>query len=139
MMFVQTPFMKSSECDVKRSVLGYLARYSSSQTQAPKSRWFVGSSNSSNIGSTNSACARATRMRQPPDMSLVCLSIICWLNPRPCSSSQARASNVSGSILSSLSLMPASRSAFFSGSSSNSCWLNCSSLSCSLATTSTTA
>mmetsp|Transcript_26940 Transcript_26940/g.62810 ORF Transcript_26940/g.62810 Transcript_26940/m.62810 type:complete len:122 (+) Transcript_26940:1243-1608(+) len=121
MMLVHTPFKKSSECEVKRRVLGYLERYSSSHTHAPRSKWLVGSSKMSSIGSTKSACARATRMRQPPDMSLVNLSIICWANPRPCSSSHARASKVEGSIFSSFSLICASKSAFFSGSSSKSC------------------
>mmetsp|Transcript_12971 Transcript_12971/g.24531 ORF Transcript_12971/g.24531 Transcript_12971/m.24531 type:complete len:109 (-) Transcript_12971:563-889(-) len=105
MMFVQTPFMKSSECEVKRSVLGYRDKYSSSQTQAPKSKWLVGSSRSSSIGSTKSACASATRIRQPPDMSLVAFCIMSRVKPRPWSSSQARGSKVEGSILSSLSPM----------------------------------
>mmetsp|Transcript_82252 Transcript_82252/g.266604 ORF Transcript_82252/g.266604 Transcript_82252/m.266604 type:complete len:186 (-) Transcript_82252:374-931(-) len=139
MMLVQTPFMKSSEWDVKSRVFGYLDRYSSSQTQAPRSRWFVGSSSSSSMGSTKSAWARATRMRQPPDMSFVNLFIICSVKPRPWSSSQARASKVSGSILSSLSPMVARRSALPSGSSSRSFMLRASRRSCSLATTSTTA
>mmetsp|Transcript_105600 Transcript_105600/g.275743 ORF Transcript_105600/g.275743 Transcript_105600/m.275743 type:complete len:234 (-) Transcript_105600:23-724(-) len=78
-------------------------------------------------------------MRQPPDMSLVCLCIIFSVKPRPCRSSQARGSNVSGSILSSFSPMTPSISAFFSASSSMSLLTSSVSRSCSFATTSTTA
>mmetsp|Transcript_3589 Transcript_3589/g.9114 ORF Transcript_3589/g.9114 Transcript_3589/m.9114 type:complete len:132 (+) Transcript_3589:1387-1782(+) len=131
--------MKSSECEVKSKVFGYFERYSSSQTQAPRSRWFVGSSSSKSMGSTKRAWARATRMRQPPDMSLVCLCIIFSVKPRPCRSSQARGSNVSGSILSSLSWITPSMSACFSTSSSMSLRLSASRRACSEATTSTTA
>mmetsp|Transcript_4874 Transcript_4874/g.11041 ORF Transcript_4874/g.11041 Transcript_4874/m.11041 type:complete len:84 (+) Transcript_4874:1092-1343(+) len=83
MISVQTPFMKSSECEVRIMDIGYCARYSSSQTHAPRSRWFVGSSSTSNVGFLKRACARATRMRQPPDMSFVGLAIIASENPRP--------------------------------------------------------
>mmetsp|Transcript_14731 Transcript_14731/g.26053 ORF Transcript_14731/g.26053 Transcript_14731/m.26053 type:complete len:99 (+) Transcript_14731:203-499(+) len=61
------------------------------------SKWFVGSSSSSSVGRTKRARASATRMRHPPDMSLVDFAIICLLKPRPCSSSEARTSNVEGS------------------------------------------
>mmetsp|Transcript_64316 Transcript_64316/g.88968 ORF Transcript_64316/g.88968 Transcript_64316/m.88968 type:complete len:243 (+) Transcript_64316:341-1069(+) len=91
------------------------------------------------MGSTKRACASATRMRQPPDMSWVNLFIIGTVKPRPCSSSHARGSKVLGSILSSLSPMTWRRSAFFSGSSSQSFMLSSSRRACSLATTSTTA
>mmetsp|Transcript_3590 Transcript_3590/g.9118 ORF Transcript_3590/g.9118 Transcript_3590/m.9118 type:complete len:147 (+) Transcript_3590:1176-1616(+) len=104
-----------------------------------RSRWFVGSSSSKSMGSTKRAWARATRMRQPPDMSLVCLCIIFSVKPRPCRSSQARGSNVSGSILSSLSWITPSMSACFSTSSSMSLRLSASRRACSEATTSTTA
>mmetsp|Transcript_31317 Transcript_31317/g.70937 ORF Transcript_31317/g.70937 Transcript_31317/m.70937 type:complete len:84 (-) Transcript_31317:247-498(-) len=83
MMSVHTVFMKSSECEVRMIVEGYLARYSSSQTHAPRSRWLVGSSRMSSVGFLNRACARATRMRQPPDMSLVALCIMVSPKPRP--------------------------------------------------------
>mmetsp|Transcript_32749 Transcript_32749/g.83669 ORF Transcript_32749/g.83669 Transcript_32749/m.83669 type:complete len:104 (-) Transcript_32749:711-1022(-) len=97
MVWVHTPSRKSSLCEIMMRHLSYVLRYSSSHTHASRSRWLVGSSSSSKVGRTNSARASATRMRHPPDMSLVDRAIICLLKPRPCSSSAARTSKVEGS------------------------------------------
>mmetsp|Transcript_96997 Transcript_96997/g.175270 ORF Transcript_96997/g.175270 Transcript_96997/m.175270 type:complete len:261 (-) Transcript_96997:75-857(-) len=51
--------------------------------QASKSRWLVGSSKSSTEGAAKSACASATRMRQPPDMCFVFRSIGTSLSSKP--------------------------------------------------------
>ena len=59
------------------------ARYCSNHTQAPRSKWLVGSSNRSIVGSMNSAWASATLIRHPPDMSHVFFAIISSLNPSP--------------------------------------------------------
>mmetsp|Transcript_122277 Transcript_122277/g.342265 ORF Transcript_122277/g.342265 Transcript_122277/m.342265 type:complete len:186 (+) Transcript_122277:53-610(+) len=123
MISVQTPFMKSSECDVKTMVVGYPARYSSSHTQAPRSKWFVGSSRMRSVGFLKSACAKATRMRQPPDMSLVARAIIVSVKPRPWRSAPASGSKVSGDMRSNLSPRSSRTSAFSSGSSSQSVWM----------------
>lgn len=68
-----------------------------------RTRWLVGSSRRSKWGLTNSALARATRIRHPPDMSFVGFFIISWLKPKPCKRDPALASNVEGSISSSSS------------------------------------
>mmetsp|Transcript_27729 Transcript_27729/g.90753 ORF Transcript_27729/g.90753 Transcript_27729/m.90753 type:complete len:110 (-) Transcript_27729:673-1002(-) len=85
-------------------------RYCSSHTHASRSRWFVGSSSSKSVGCTKSARARATRMRQPPDMSFVFFLSILSLNPRPTSSFVAWVSNEDGSSSSSFSYMSWRRS-----------------------------
>mmetsp|Transcript_66628 Transcript_66628/g.192450 ORF Transcript_66628/g.192450 Transcript_66628/m.192450 type:complete len:140 (+) Transcript_66628:1122-1541(+) len=138
MISVQTPFMKSSECEVKTTVVGYEARYSSSQTQAPKSKWFVGSSSTKSVGFLNNACAKATRMRQPPDMSLVALAIMASVKPKPWSKAPASGSNVSGAIRSNLSPNISKTSALPSGSSSQSFWIRPSMRSYSFCATSIT-
>lgn len=76
----------------------------SSHITALRSRWFVGSSKSSKVGSINNALkkkqrshshkfshsnrdahlARETLIRQPPDRCFVGLSCICAVKPRPC-------------------------------------------------------
>mmetsp|Transcript_9520 Transcript_9520/g.26681 ORF Transcript_9520/g.26681 Transcript_9520/m.26681 type:complete len:103 (-) Transcript_9520:557-865(-) len=96
-MCVHTPLRKSWEWEMMMRHLSYVLRYSSSHTQASRSRWLVGSSSSSSVGRANSARARDTRMRQPPDMSLVARAIIVLSKPSPCSSSAARTSKVAGS------------------------------------------
>lgn len=57
--------------------------YLSNHITAFKSKWFVGSSSSKSVGSKNKALARLTRILQPPDKSLVGLSIIFFVKPRP--------------------------------------------------------
>mmetsp|Transcript_95889 Transcript_95889/g.240345 ORF Transcript_95889/g.240345 Transcript_95889/m.240345 type:complete len:186 (-) Transcript_95889:347-904(-) len=138
MISVHTPFMKSSECEVSTIVVGYCAKYSSSQTHAPKSKWFVGSSSKSNVGLLKRACASATRMRQPPDMSFVALCIIASVKPRPCSKLPASGSKVSGAMRSNLSPSISRMSALASGSSSHNFWTSPSSLSYSFCATSMT-
>ncbi len=54
------------ECETKTRHLLYVLRYSSSHTQASRSRWLVGSSSSSRVGAANSALARATLILHPP-------------------------------------------------------------------------
>mmetsp|Transcript_11316 Transcript_11316/g.52579 ORF Transcript_11316/g.52579 Transcript_11316/m.52579 type:complete len:104 (+) Transcript_11316:835-1146(+) len=103
MMWVHTPLRKSWEWLTRMRHFLYLARYPSSHTHASRSRWLVGSSRSNSVGSAKSALASATRMRQPPDMSLVGLWIIICVNPRAWRSSEALDSKVLGSISSSLS------------------------------------
>mmetsp|Transcript_12320 Transcript_12320/g.29855 ORF Transcript_12320/g.29855 Transcript_12320/m.29855 type:complete len:112 (-) Transcript_12320:1662-1997(-) len=98
MMCVQTPLRKSCEWLTRIRHFLYLARYPSSQTHASRSRWFVGSSSSSKVGCANRALASATRMRHPPDMSLVALWIMACVKPRAKRSSDARTSKVLGSI-----------------------------------------
>jgi hypothetical protein len=99
-MFVQTPFKKSMECETRTRVLGHFFRYSSSHTHASRSKWAVGSSRSSKEGFTNSALAKATRIRHPPDMSLVFFLMVVGLKPRPVRMSEARVAKVEGSIAS---------------------------------------
>ena len=48
-----------------------------------KSRWLVGSSNSSRVGSMNSARAKETRMRHPPENWFVGRPCISASKPRP--------------------------------------------------------
>mmetsp|Transcript_6155 Transcript_6155/g.22530 ORF Transcript_6155/g.22530 Transcript_6155/m.22530 type:complete len:104 (+) Transcript_6155:1184-1495(+) len=98
MMCVHTPFRKSCECETRMRHFLYLARYPSSHTHASKSRWFVGSSRRSSVGSAKSALASATRILHPPDMSSVFRWIIVSVNPSAWRSSAARDSNVFGSI-----------------------------------------
>lgn len=57
--------------------------YLSNHITAFKSKWFVGSSKRRSVGSRNNARAKLTRIRQPPDKSLVGRSIILRVNPRP--------------------------------------------------------
>mmetsp|Transcript_58813 Transcript_58813/g.144175 ORF Transcript_58813/g.144175 Transcript_58813/m.144175 type:complete len:106 (-) Transcript_58813:583-900(-) len=102
-MFVHTPLRKSCEWLVITRILSYVLRWSSSHTHEPRSRWLVGSSRRRMVGATKSACASATRMRHPPDMSAVRLAIPTLSKPRPCSSSPARCSNDDGSSASSFS------------------------------------
>mmetsp|Transcript_8617 Transcript_8617/g.27096 ORF Transcript_8617/g.27096 Transcript_8617/m.27096 type:complete len:87 (+) Transcript_8617:1089-1349(+) len=84
MIWLHTPFKKSCECDTTiRQRLNSFFRYSSSHTHDSRSRWLVGSSSSRMLGLTNNARASATRMRQPPDMSLVARFIITLSKPRP--------------------------------------------------------
>eukprot|EP00955_Chlamydomonas_euryale_P083682 363883-Chlamydomonas_euryale.AAC.1 len=64
----------------------------SDPTPACRSRWLVGSSRSSRSGSTNSARARATRMRHPPENVFVGRRIIAASNERPDRIVAARAS-----------------------------------------------
>jgi len=97
-MLVQTPFRKSIECETRMRVLGHFFRYSSSHTHASRSKCAVGSSSSSREGFTNSALARATRIRHPPDMSLVFFLMVTGLKPRPVRMRDARVANVDGSI-----------------------------------------
>ncbi len=103
MMLVHTPFMKSWECETSRRMRENLASVSSSHTHASRSRWLVGSSRTSRHGSTNSARARAMRMRQPPEKSRVFLACMVLVKPRPCRIWPARAAAVSASSLSSRS------------------------------------
>mmetsp|Transcript_95895 Transcript_95895/g.240356 ORF Transcript_95895/g.240356 Transcript_95895/m.240356 type:complete len:186 (-) Transcript_95895:88-645(-) len=138
MISVQTPFIKSSECEVKMMVVGYDAKYSSSQTHAPRSKWLVGSSRMSSVGLLNRAWASATRIRQPPDMSLVALCIMVSVKPKPCSKLPASGSNVSGAILSSLSPNISRMSVLPSASSSHSFWIRLSRRSYSFCATSIT-
>src|SRR2546421_7430722 len=97
-MFVQTPFKKSIECETRMRVLVHFLRCSSSHTQASRSRWAVGSSRRSREGLTNRALASATRIRHPPDMSFVFLLMVFLLKPRPVRMRAARVWNVDGSI-----------------------------------------
>src|SRR5271156_3384859 len=99
-MFVQTPFRKSMECETRMRVLVHFLRYSSSHTQASRSRCAVGSSRRSREGLTKSAFANATRILHPPDMSFVFLLIVFLLKPRPVRIREARVWNVDGSMLS---------------------------------------
>lgn len=99
-IFVQTPFRKSMEWETRISVRSHFFMYSSSHTQASKSKWAVGSSSRSNAGLTNRALARATRMRHPPDISLVFFWIVFLLKPRPVRMRDARTWKVEGSMLS---------------------------------------
>ena len=53
-----------------------------SQSTASMERWFVGSSNSRRSGAANSAEAKATRTRQPPESSLTGRAASSSLKPR---------------------------------------------------------
>src|ERR1700743_1067274 len=99
-MFVQTPLRKSIECDTRINVLSHFFRYSSSHTQASRSRWAVGSSRRRSDGLTKRALPSATRIRPPPDMSLVFLWMVFLLKPKPVKMRDARTSKVLGSIAS---------------------------------------
>mmetsp|Transcript_6209 Transcript_6209/g.19205 ORF Transcript_6209/g.19205 Transcript_6209/m.19205 type:complete len:100 (-) Transcript_6209:675-974(-) len=98
MMSVHTQLRNSLACDTTSRVFGHLTRYSSSHSTACRSRWLVGSSRSSRSGSTNSARARATRMRHPPENVFVGRRIIAASNERPDRIVAARASAPSASI-----------------------------------------
>mmetsp|Transcript_17868 Transcript_17868/g.36602 ORF Transcript_17868/g.36602 Transcript_17868/m.36602 type:complete len:153 (-) Transcript_17868:18-476(-) len=74
------------------------------------SKWFVGSSKSSNAGWMNRALASATRMRQPPLNSLVIIPCRARLNPSPLRIRVALVSAVSASSSSSRSYRSLSRS-----------------------------
>ncbi|KAH3677049.1 hypothetical protein WICMUC_001955 [Wickerhamomyces mucosus] len=102
-MLVQTPFKKSWECETKTKVRSNLFKYSSNQTQASKSKCAVGSSSNNKVGLTNKALAKATRIFQPPDISLVFLLIVTELKPKPIKITAALDSKVEGSIESILS------------------------------------
>mmetsp|Transcript_24346 Transcript_24346/g.65834 ORF Transcript_24346/g.65834 Transcript_24346/m.65834 type:complete len:178 (-) Transcript_24346:247-780(-) len=67
------------------------------------SRWLVGSSSSKSSGWMNRARARATRMRQPPEKSLVIMCCFFSEKPRPVRMPVARARAVDASICSSFS------------------------------------
>src|SRR6478735_652859 len=99
-MLEQTPFRKSIEWETRTRVRSHFLRYSSSHTQASKSKWAVGSSRRRTEGLTKRALARATRIRQPPDMSLVFLWMVFLLKPRPVRIREARVAKVEGSSLS---------------------------------------
>ena len=58
-------------------------RYFSNHIFACKSRWFVGSSNSSISGLLSSNLLRAARINQPPLNSFMGLTKSVSLNPRP--------------------------------------------------------
>lgn len=64
----------------------------SSQITALRSKWFVGSSSNNSVGSKNRARARDTRIRQPPEKSLVGRSCIALEKPRPAKIRRARGS-----------------------------------------------
>jgi len=72
----------------------YLLRYCSSQTQALRSRWLVGSSSNIIDGRMYSARASAIRMRQPPEKFLHLSDIIAAVKPSPSSISAALTSAV---------------------------------------------
>lgn len=59
----------------------YLFSSSSSQTQASRSRWLVGSSRSRRVGRTKRARAREIRILQPPEKSLHFLCRISLVKP----------------------------------------------------------
>mmetsp|Transcript_6463 Transcript_6463/g.20726 ORF Transcript_6463/g.20726 Transcript_6463/m.20726 type:complete len:166 (+) Transcript_6463:1439-1936(+) len=81
------------------------------------SRWFVGSSNKSSAGAINRARAKATRMRHPPENSLVHFCCMALENPRPVRMPIARASAVAESSSSSRSYKKFKRSVRSSASS----------------------
>mmetsp|Transcript_25725 Transcript_25725/g.43116 ORF Transcript_25725/g.43116 Transcript_25725/m.43116 type:complete len:105 (+) Transcript_25725:1510-1824(+) len=91
-MSVHTSLRKVRSCDTTTRVRSPQSceSLSSSHITASRSRWFVGSSSSSTSGSWNSACASATRMRQPPDSDATGVSIICGENCSPLSTTRAR-------------------------------------------------
>mmetsp|Transcript_68203 Transcript_68203/g.110682 ORF Transcript_68203/g.110682 Transcript_68203/m.110682 type:complete len:128 (-) Transcript_68203:800-1183(-) len=62
-------------------------------------KWFVGSSSSSKSGLANSAAARATRTRQPPDRSFIARPSNSSENPKLTSIERARPSAESASML----------------------------------------
>mmetsp|Transcript_18986 Transcript_18986/g.32472 ORF Transcript_18986/g.32472 Transcript_18986/m.32472 type:complete len:103 (-) Transcript_18986:1129-1437(-) len=100
-MSVHTTLRNSLAWLTIMSVFGHLTRYSSSQSTACKSKWFVGSSSSSKSGSTKSARASATRMRHPPLNVLVARVIMSGVNESPDRIMAARASAPYASISSS--------------------------------------
>mmetsp|Transcript_14423 Transcript_14423/g.47031 ORF Transcript_14423/g.47031 Transcript_14423/m.47031 type:complete len:103 (+) Transcript_14423:1023-1331(+) len=102
-MWVQTLFKKSCEWHTIKSIFGHLDRYSSSQTTASMSRWFVGSSRSKRSGWIKSALANATRMRHPPEKELVGDCFFFSEKPRPVRISEARVVAVAASSASSRS------------------------------------
>lgn len=57
--------------------------YLSSQMTALRSRWLVGSSSSSNVGSRNRARANDTLIRHPPEKLLVGRSCMDLEKPKP--------------------------------------------------------
>lgn len=65
---------------------------------ALRSRWLVGSSSRSRVGSRKRARASDTRIRQPPEKLLVGLSCIDLENPRPANILRARGSAESAPI-----------------------------------------
>lgn len=72
--------------------------YLSNQMTALRSRWLVGSSNSSRVGSRNKALARDTLIRQPPEKFLVARFCISLENPKPAKIRRARGSAESALI-----------------------------------------
>ena len=69
-LFCQVLLLSSWNPPSHTSYHSHLFSSSSSQTQASRSRWLVGSSNRSSVGRTNRARARDIRIRQPPEKSL---------------------------------------------------------------------
>ena len=89
-------------------------RYDASHNVAGRSRWFVGSSSSTSPGLTNSACASAARILQPPESFDKGPDISSSEKPRPARmrralASEAYASRRSSSSASAPSLADASR------------------------------
>ena len=70
----------------------------SSQSDASRSRWLVGSSSRSRSGLANSAVASATRMRQPPENSCTGRACAASSKPRPARMAAARAGAASAPI-----------------------------------------
>mmetsp|Transcript_11677 Transcript_11677/g.16749 ORF Transcript_11677/g.16749 Transcript_11677/m.16749 type:complete len:182 (+) Transcript_11677:2850-3395(+) len=83
------------------------------------SKWFVGSSNSSNVGWINNARASDTLILHPPEKSFVNFDCIAWVNPNPCKMDLARVSAVSASKSSNRSYVAVNISIISSCFSSN--------------------
>mmetsp|Transcript_49255 Transcript_49255/g.118404 ORF Transcript_49255/g.118404 Transcript_49255/m.118404 type:complete len:96 (-) Transcript_49255:632-919(-) len=90
--------MSRASCETSTSPPLKFAMASVRASTDSMSRWFVGSSRRSSVGSAKSALASATRILHPPDMSSVFRWIIVSVNPSAWRSSAARDSNVFGSI-----------------------------------------
>ena len=96
-------------CETSSTAPGKRASQVSSHSVASRSRWLVGSSSSSRSGAANSAVARATRMRQPPENSSTGRACAASSKPRPARMAAARAGAASAPIARRRSWISASR------------------------------
>mmetsp|Transcript_116589 Transcript_116589/g.329747 ORF Transcript_116589/g.329747 Transcript_116589/m.329747 type:complete len:165 (-) Transcript_116589:2024-2518(-) len=113
-MSVTTLFKKPRSCDTTIAVFLKDWRYSSNQSTAGKSKWFVGSSKSNNSGWLTSAEANDTRILHPPERSDVGVCRSSSVNCRPLRMRVVLASCSSAQISWSRSFTTFKRSAFAS-------------------------
>mmetsp|Transcript_134491 Transcript_134491/g.268428 ORF Transcript_134491/g.268428 Transcript_134491/m.268428 type:complete len:105 (+) Transcript_134491:1932-2246(+) len=71
-----TECKKPTSWDTTTVVWGYSSSLSSSQRNASKSRWFVGSSSNRIFGLSHSAFASCTFMRQPPERCCIDVPVV---------------------------------------------------------------